>query len=260
MSEVVIQVEKVRKVYRTGDVEVEALRGIDLTIRDGEFVALMGASGSGKSTLMNLLGCLDRPTSGRYLFCGQDVTTLSRDELAVMRNDRLGFVFQGFNLLKRTTALENVELPLLYSAKISQRERRQRALGLLEKFGLADRQTHFSNQLSGGQQQRVAIARALVNHPQVLLADEPTGNLDSRTGLEILAEFQRLNEEQKQTILMVTHDQEIANCSKRQIVMRDGRIVNDRATAVRRNAAKELDALLRTIPAPAALGPMEAAG
>jgi len=260
MSECVIQVEKVRKVYRTGDLEVEALRGVDLTIEDGEFVALMGASGSGKSTLMNLLGCLDRPTSGRYLFCGQDVTTLSRDELAKMRNDRLGFVFQGFNLLKRTSALENVELPLLYSKKVSPRERRRRAIELLDKFGLGDRQSHFSNQLSGGQQQRVAIARALVNRPEVLLADEPTGNLDSRTGLEILAEFQRLNEEHGQTILMVTHDQEIANCSKRQIVMRDGRIVSDRATAVRRNAAKELDALLRTIPAPAALGPMEAAG
>jgi putative ABC transport system ATP-binding protein len=260
MSDCVIQVEKVRKIYRTGDLEVEALRGVDLTVQDGEFVALMGASGSGKSTLMNLLGCLDRPTSGRYLFCGQDVTTLSRDELAQMRNDRLGFVFQGFNLLKRTTALENVELPLLYSKKVSPRERRRRALELLDKFGLSDRQTHFSNQLSGGQQQRVAIARALVNRPEVLLADEPTGNLDSRTGLEILAEFQRLNEEHGQTILMVTHDQEIANCSKRQIVMRDGRIVSDRATAVRRNAAKELDALLRTIPAPAALGPMEAAG
>jgi putative ABC transport system ATP-binding protein len=260
MSECVIQVEKVRKVYRTGDLEVEALRGVDLTIEDGEFVALMGASGSGKSTLMNLLGCLDRPTSGRYLFCGQDVTTLSRDDLAAMRNDRLGFVFQGFNLLKRTSALENVELPLLYSKKVSPRERRRRAIELLDKFGLGDRQSHFSNQLSGGQQQRVAIARALVNRPEVLLADEPTGNLDSRTGLEILAEFQRLNEEHGQTILMVTHDQEIANCSKRQIVMRDGRIVSDRATAVRRNAAKELDALLRTIPAPAALGPMEAAG
>jgi putative ABC transport system ATP-binding protein len=260
MSECVIQVEKVRKVYRTGDLEVEALRGVDLTIEDGVFVALMGASGSGKSTLMNLLGCLDRPTSGRYLFCGQDVTTLSRDDLAAMRNDRLGFVFQGFNLLKRTSALENVELPLLYSKKVSPRERRRRAIELLDKFGLGDRQSHFSNQLSGGQQQRVAIARALVNRPEVLLADEPTGNLDSRTGLEILAEFQRLNEEHGQTILMVTHDQEIANCSKRQIVMRDGRIVSDRATAVRRNAAKELDALLRTIPAPAALGPMEAAG
>jgi putative ABC transport system ATP-binding protein len=260
MSDCVIQVEKVRKIYRTGDLEVEALRGVDLTIEDGEFVALMGASGSGKSTLMNLLGCLDRPTSGRYLFCGQDVTTLSRDDLAAMRNDRLGFVFQGFNLLKRTSALENVELPLLYSKKVSPRERRRRAIELLDKFGLGDRQSHFSNQLSGGQQQRVAIARALVNQPEVLLADEPTGNLDSRTGLEILAEFQRLNEEHGQTILMVTHDQEIANCSKRQIVMRDGRIVSDRATAVRRNAAKELDALLRTIPAPAALGPMEAAG
>jgi putative ABC transport system ATP-binding protein len=260
MSDCVIQVEKVRKIYRTGDLEVEALRGVDLTIEDGEFVALMGASGSGKSTLMNLLGCLDRPTSGRYLFCGQDVTTLSRDDLAAMRNDRLGFVFQGFNLLKRTSALENVELPLLYSKKVSPRERRRRAIELLDKFGLGDRQSHFSNQLSGGQQQRVAIARALVNQPDVLLADEPTGNLDSRTGLEILAEFQRLNEEHGQTILMVTHDQEIANCSKRQIVMRDGRIVSDKPTPYRRNAGDELESLLKTLPGPMPLGAMEAAG
>jgi putative ABC transport system ATP-binding protein len=260
MSDVVIHVERVRKVYRTGDLEVEALRGIDLDIRDGEFVALMGASGSGKSTLMNLLGCLDRPTSGRYLFGGNDVTTLSRDELAKLRNDRLGFVFQGFNLLKRTSALENVELPLLYSSKVSPRERRRRADELLDKFGLGDRKEHFSNQLSGGQQQRVAIARALVNRPEVLLADEPTGNLDSRTGLEILAEFQRLNEEERQTILMVTHDQEIADCGKRQIVMRDGRIVSDKPTVHRRNAGDELESLLKTLPGPKPLGAMEAAG
>jgi putative ABC transport system ATP-binding protein len=259
-SDVVIQVEVVRKVYQTGEHRVEALRGVDLTIRHGEFVALMGASGSGKSTLMNLLGCLDRPTSGRYLFCGRDVTTLSRDDLAALRNDQLGFVFQGFNLLKRTTALENVELPLVYSTKVSPRERKRRAGMLLDKFGLGDRKEHFPNQLSGGQQQRVAIARALVNRPEVLLADEPTGNLDSRTGLEILAEFQRLNEEEGQTILMVTHDQEIADCCKRQIVMRDGRIISDHPTTHRRNAAVELDAMLRTIPGPKAVGAMEAAG
>jgi len=260
MTPPVIHVERVRKVYKSGELEVEALRGVDLEIRDGEFVALMGASGSGKSTLMNLLGCLDRPPAARYLFCGQDISTFSRDELAAIRNDRLGFVFQGFNLLKRTTAFENVELPLLYSKKVSPRERRKRALALLDKFGLADRAEHMPNQLSGGQQQRVAIARALVNRPEVLLADEPTGNLDSRTGLEILAEFQRLNEEEGQTILMVTHDQEIADCCKRQIVMRDGRIVNDHPTATPRSAAEELKAMLRTIPAPTVMGAMEAAG
>jgi putative ABC transport system ATP-binding protein len=252
-----IRVVGVRKTYRTGDVEVEALRGVDLEIRDGEFVALMGASGSGKSTLMNLLGCLDRPTAGGYYFGGRDVSRLARDELAGLRNRRLGFVFQGFNLLKRTSALENVELPLMYSRSVAPRERRRRAVELLTKFGLGDRLDHHPNQLSGGQQQRVAIARALVNRPSVLLADEPTGNLDSRTGLEILAEFQRLNREEGQTILMVTHDQEIADCCRRQIAMRDGRIVADRLTARPRDAARELESLLQTIPA-APL--MEAAG
>ncbi|HVJ79522.1 MAG TPA: ABC transporter ATP-binding protein, partial [Planctomycetia bacterium] len=203
MATDVIRVENVRKVFKTGDLEVEALKGVDLVVRDGEFVALMGASGSGKSTLMNLLGCLDRPTDGKYLFCGEDVGRFSRDKLAVIRGRRIGFVFQGFNLLKRTSALENVELPLTYATGVSNRERRERATRLLEKFGLGDRLNHHPNQLSGGQQQRVAIARSLVNRPDVLLADEPTGNLDSKTGLEILAEFQRLNSDEGQTIVMV---------------------------------------------------------
>jgi putative ABC transport system ATP-binding protein len=253
----IITVEDVRKTYKMGDMEVEALRGVDLVINVGDFVALMGASGSGKSTLMNLLGCLDRPTKGRYLFGGEDVGALDRDQLADLRNRRLGFVFQGFNLLKRTSALANVELPLLYSRTIKASERVRRATDLLHKFGLGDRMDHFPNQLSGGQQQRVAIARALVNQPDVLLADEPTGNLDSRTGLEILAEFQRLNREHGQTILMVTHDQEIADCCRRQIVMRDGRIVADRATPRMRDALEELENLEKTIPA---THRMEAAG
>ncbi|MGL4465587.1 MAG: ABC transporter ATP-binding protein, partial [Planctomycetia bacterium] len=222
---------------------VHALNGVDLEILDGDFVALMGSSGSGKSTLMNMLGCLDRPTSGRYLFDGDDVSKYTPHRLAEHRNRRIGFVFQGFNLLRRTSALENVELPLMYSGGVSARERRSRAKALLEKFGLGERTGHWPNQLSGGQQQRVAIARALVNNPTVLLADEPTGNLDSKTGLEILAEFQRLNAQEGQTIIMVTHDREIANCCRRQIVMQDGRITSDRPTPLPRDAAGELAAL-----------------
>lgn len=239
----VIEVIDVRKIYRTGDITVNALNGAHLEIRDGDFVALMGASGSGKSTLMNLLGCLDRPTSGKYLFCGEDVSNLSRDRLATIRNRRIGFVFQGFNLISRTSAIDNVQLPLIYSSDVSQKERYNRAKALLEKFGLGSRLDHHPNQLSGGQQQRVAIARALVNRPAILLADEPTGNLDTKTGLEILAEFQRLNSEEGQTILMVTHDREIASCCLRQIVMQDGRIVADHDTEHHRDAARELEAL-----------------
>lgn len=241
----VIRVADARKTYQTGELCVAALAGIDLEIFDGEFIALMGASGSGKSTLMNLLGCLDRPTSGEYYFEEQDVSRLARDELAALRNERIGFVFQGFNLLARTSAVENVELPLIYSRRVSARERRERAMRLLTMVGLAQRIHHLPSQLSGGQQQRVAIARALINRPAILLADEPTGNLDSRTGLEILAEFQRLNLEERQTILMVTHDRDIANCCRRQIVMQDGRIVSDRATPRVRDAAVELANLHR---------------
>lgn len=221
-----IELEDVQKVYDTGAVQVPALRGVSLTVLAGEFVAIMGASGSGKSTLMNIIGCLDLPTSGTYRFDGEDVSRLSRRELAHIRNRKLGFVFQGFNLLKRHTAVENVELPLLYSG-IGARERRQRALEMLELVGLAKRADHHPNQLSGGQQQRVAIARALVNQPAIILADEPTGNLDSRTGSEILEEFERINQERGQTVVMVTHDPGIAGHAARQVTVRDGLIESD---------------------------------
>jgi putative ABC transport system ATP-binding protein len=220
--------ENVEKIYDTGAVKVPALCGVSLTVRAEEFVAIMGASGSGKSTLMNIIGCLDHPTSGKYLFDGQDVSRLSRKELAHIRNRKLGFVFQGFNLLKRHSAVENVDMPLLY-AGCSASERRRRALAMLEIVGLADRAYHMPNQLSGGQQQRAAIARALVNQPQIILADEPTGNLDSRTGEEILREFQKINQERGQTIIMVTHDAHIASYADRQIVVHDGLIESDSA-------------------------------
>jgi putative ABC transport system ATP-binding protein len=223
----VVQLENVTKTYSTGEVEVHAVRGISLEVQRGEFVAIMGSSGSGKSTLMNILGCLDRPTSGRYRLDGIDTSGLDRNERADLRNRKLGFVFQGFNLLSRTTALENVELPMLYSAEsLASAERRRRALRALEIVGLADRSEHLPNQLSGGQQQRVAIARALVNQPQVLLADEPTGNLDSRTSVEVMGVFQRLNDEGI-TILMVTHELDIARFCRRNLIVRDGRIVRD---------------------------------
>jgi putative ABC transport system ATP-binding protein len=216
----------VHKIYRTGDVEVHALRGVSLAIRPGEFLAIVGSSGSGKSTLMNLLGCLDQPTSGVYRFEAQDVGRLGRKARARLRNSKLGFVFQGFNLLQRQSALENVELPLLYGGVLAGK-RRTRALELLALVGLADRAGHLPNQLSGGQQQRVAIARALVNRPAVLLADEPTGNLDSQTGAEVLAEFRRLNKAQGQTIILVTHDPAIAAWAGRLVTVRDGRIASD---------------------------------
>ena len=236
----VIELENVEKVYRTGEVAVKAVRGVSLTVRAGEFAAVMGASGSGKSTLMNLIGCLDRPTAGRYRLDGEDVGGLSKSDLSRVRNQRLGFVFQGFNLLARTSALENVELPLLYSPHgHGRRELRRRSLAALERVGLADRADHHPSQLSGGQQQRVAIARALVNEPALLLADEPTGNLDTRTSLEIMAIFQELND-RGMTILMVTHEPDIARYCRREIVMRDGRIIRDEPVADRLVAAAEL--------------------
>ncbi|MBP7143299.1 MAG: ABC transporter ATP-binding protein [Opitutaceae bacterium] len=225
----VVQLENIHKTYSNGEVEVHAVRGINLTIESGEFVAIMGASGSGKSTLMNVLGCLDRPTKGRYLLDGVDTSDLDRNERADLRNRKLGFVFQGFNLLARTTALENVELPMLYSpGRIPSREKRKRAMDALEIVGLAQRADHLPNQLSGGQQQRVAIARALVNNPQILLADEPTGNLDSKTSVEVMGVFQTLNE-RGITIVMVTHELDIARYCKRNLIVRDGLIVRDEA-------------------------------
>jgi len=223
----VLQLDKIEKTYQSGDVEVRAVRGVSLTVERGEFVAIMGASGSGKSTMMNILGCLDRPTAGQYLLDGIDVSRLSRDQRADIRNQKIGFVFQGFNLLSRTSALENVELPMLYSQKqLSARELRERAMHALTIVGLAQRFDHFPNQLSGGQQQRVAIARALCNEPALLLADEPTGNLDSRMSIEIMDVFQKLNDSGI-TICMVTHELDIARHTKRNIIMRDGEILSD---------------------------------
>ena len=239
----VIQLDAVEKTYHTGEVDVRAVRGVSLTIQPGEFVAIMGSSGSGKSTLMNIIGCLDRATAGRYHLDGVDVSRLNRDQLADIRNEKLGFIFQGFNLLARTAAVENVELPMLYQHKnISARERRERALQSLDIVGLAQRSGHFPSQLSGGQQQRVAIARALVNQPAVLLADEPTGNLDTQTSIEIMGVFQKLNE-QGITIMMVTHELDIAHYTKRMVVLRDGLIVSDTPVANRLNAEKELSRL-----------------
>ena len=236
----VIQLDGVEKVYQTGEVAVKAVRGVSLTVMPGEFVAVMGASGSGKSTLMNLIGCLDRPTAGRYRLDGEEVGALSKSELSGVRNQRLGFVFQGFNLLSRTSALENVELPLLYSPSgHGRRELRRRSLAALAQVGLSERAEHHPSQLSGGQQQRVAIARALVNEPALLLADEPTGNLDTRTSLEIMAIFQELNRK-GMTILMVTHETDIARYCLREITMRDGRVVSDQAVPDRLDAAADL--------------------
>jgi putative ABC transport system ATP-binding protein len=222
-----IQVQDLVKVYHLGEVEVQALRGISLEIEKGEFVAIMGASGSGKSTFMNILGFLDQPTSGQYLLEGINGEHLSRDKLAEIRNQKIGFVFQGFNLLSRTSALENVELPLLY-ARTPTSQRKERARKAISQVGLEGREHHHSSQLSGGEQQRVAIARALVNHPSILLADEPTGNLDSKTSEEIMAIFQRLNKDLKITVIMITHEPDIASYAKRNILFRDGRIVDDR--------------------------------
>ena len=236
----VVQIDGIHKIYDSGEVPVHAVRGVTLTIERGEFVAVMGASGSGKSTMMNLLGCLDRPTKGRYLLDGTDVSGLDRNQLADIRNQKLGFVFQGFNLLARTTARENVELPMLYGKhRYSSRQIHDRAMKSLDLVGLNQRADHFPSQLSGGQQQRVAIARALVNDPQVLLADEPTGNLDSKTSVEVMGVFQKLND-QGITIIMVTHELDIARFCKRNLIMRDGRLVSDTRVEPRSIATEEL--------------------
>ncbi len=238
----VIQLDHIHKIYRMGDIEVHALRGISLTVREGEFVAIMGASGSGKSTTMNLIGCLDRPTRGKYFLDGTDVSELSKDQRADIRNGKIGFVFQGFNLLSRTSALENVELPMLY-ANLPAAERHKRAQAALVAVGLGGREQNHPNQLSGGQQQRVAIARSLVNQPSLILADEPTGNLDSRTSVEVMEIFQRLNREQGITLILVTHEPDIAQYAKRVIVFKDGKINRDYEITDQRDAAEELKLL-----------------
>ena len=235
----VFQLDHIHKTYTMGDVNVHALRGVSLTIREREFVAIMGASGSGKSTMMNIIGCLDRPTKGTYILDGQDVSQMSKDERADIRCRKIGFVFQGFNLLSRTSALENVELPMLYAGADASL-RRQRALDALAAVGLAGREQNHPNQLSGGQQQRVAVARALVNDPTLILADEPTGNLDSRTSVEVMEIFQRLNRERGITLVLVTHEMDIAQYAQRVVVFKDGKIKRDYQIEEPRDAAEEL--------------------
>jgi len=243
MSTPVIQLRELVRTYKTGEVEVKAVRGVTLDINRGEFVAIMGSSGSGKSTLMNTIGCLDQPTSGTYLLDGVAVANLDRKQLAKLRNKKLGFVFQSFNLLARTSAQENVELPLFYSHPlVTLGDRHNRSVQALEKVGLGERRDHFSSQLSGGQQQRVAIARALVSRPEVLLADEPTGNLDTRTSIEIMGLFQELNESGI-TIVMVTHELDIAAYCRRMVVMRDGQVISDTVNEKRRVARDEIAVL-----------------
>jgi putative ABC transport system ATP-binding protein len=242
MGKKIIEVKSLRKDFYVGEVTVHALRGIDLEIEEGEFVAIMGASGSGKSTMLNILGCLDKPTSGEYLIDGISISNMNRNELAKLRNRKLGFVFQSYNLLPRTSALDNVELPLLYNPNISGRERRKIAIGALEAVGLADRMHHAPNQLSGGQQQRVAIARSLVNDPVVILADEATGNLDTRTSYEIMALFQELNQKGK-TIVFVTHEADIARCATRNVLFQDGHIIRQQIVTDRIDAREMLNIL-----------------
>jgi putative ABC transport system ATP-binding protein len=238
----IIDISSLKKDYYVGEVTVHALRGVDLKINQGEFVAIMGASGSGKSTMLNIIGCLDRPTEGTYILDGVNVAGMSRNERAAIRNLKIGFVFQSYNLLSRTSALENVELPLMYNSAVKAKERRERAVAALEAVGLADRMGHMPNQLSGGQQQRVAIARSLVNDPVVILADEATGNLDSRTSYEIMSLFQDLNSKGK-TIVFVTHEPDIARCMTRSVVFRDGHIIREEEIINRIVAGEVLEAL-----------------
>jgi putative ABC transport system ATP-binding protein len=261
----VISIRDLIKTYHVGEVTVRALRGANLDVEAGEFVAVTGPSGSGKSTLMHILGCLDRPTSGSYILDGKDVSRMSKDDLALIRNRKIGFVFQGFNLLSRTTALDNVELPLLYNGaeKLKAAERHKRAMECLTAVGLGERFHHFPNQLSGGQQQRVAIARALVTRPTILLADEPTGNLDTRTSIEVMDIFQKLNMERGITVLLITHEMDIAEYGTRLVRFRDGRIQLDQKITNRRDAAKELAALPPPepdVPVPADEAPVEHLG
>jgi putative ABC transport system ATP-binding protein len=239
----VISVRSLVKTYVVGEVDVRALRGVNLEVQKGEFLTVTGPSGSGKSTFMHIIGCLDRPTSGQYFLDGNDVSRMSKDALAEVRNTKIGFVFQGFNLLSRTTALDNVELPLLYRGGLKMAERHRRALAALDAVGLKNRADHHPNQLSGGQQQRVAIARALVNEPSILLADEPTGNLDTKTSIEVMGIFQQLNRERNITVVLITHEHDIAEYGTRTAAFRDGVVVKDDPVAQRRLAQDELQAL-----------------
>src|SRR6266576_1396230 len=241
----VISVKNLVKTYIVGEVQVKALRGINLDVDGGEFLAVSGTSGSGKSTFMHIVGCLDKPTSGQYLLDGQDVSRMSKDALAAVRNKKIGFVFQGFNLLSRTSALDNVELPLLYGGKSTMKTaaRHKRASEMLELVGLGNRADHHPNQLSGGQQQRVAIARALINNPSILLADEPTGNLDTRTSIEVMGIFQRLNKERGITVVLITHEMDIAEYGTRTVTFRDGQVIADKPVTRRRVAEDELATL-----------------
>jgi putative ABC transport system ATP-binding protein len=254
MADTVIQVKNLVKTYQVGEHVVKALRGVNLEVPRGEFLAVTGPSGSGKSTFMHIAGCLDRPTSGQYFLDGQDVSRMSKDALAAVRNKKIGFVFQGFNLLSRTSALDNVELPLLYGhSALKTVDRHKRATEMLALVGLGNRSDHHPNQLSGGQQQRVAIARALINNPSILLADEPTGNLDTRTSIEVMGIFQRLNLERGITVLLITHEMDIAEYGTRIVSFRDGVVMADRAVTKRRVAAEELAALPQPVEEPAAV-------